>query len=65
MRLSVAIWRWDHNHLYDAFAPQVNGGGGIRVAHDNISLFFFAVGILYQLLVFFAIQVRQRCRCSG
>ena len=38
---------------------QVSGGRAIEMACEEISLFFFAVGILYLLLVFFAIQVRN------
>lgn len=38
-------------------SDQVSGGRGIEIACGEISLFFFAVGILYLLLVFFAIQV--------
>ena len=30
----------------------------MEIACEEISLFFFAVGILYLLLVFFAVQVR-------
>lgn len=36
---------------------QVSGSRGVEIACAEISLAFFAVGILYQLLVFFAIQV--------
>jgi len=36
---------------------QVSGSEGIEIACGEISLLFFAVGILYLLLVFFAIQV--------
>lgn len=38
---------------------QVSGSESIDMACGEISLLFFAVGILYLLLVFFAIQVPQ------
>ena len=40
------------------FTDQVSGGSALEIACGEISLFFFAVGILYLLLVFFAIQVK-------
>lgn len=41
------------------FSQQVGGGEVIEIVCGEISLFFFAVGILYLMLVFFAIQVHH------
>ena len=42
---------------YVATLMQVSGSEGVKTACAEISLLFFAVGILYQLMVFMAIQV--------
>eukprot|EP00752_Nemacystus_decipiens_P007861 g7023.t1 len=44
------------NFLVARLGTQVSGGRNIEIACGEISLFFFAVGILYLTLVFFAIQ---------